>query len=536
MSVRLSDLQPGTDSSRRRRMDAPYGTNETFGKTVPLKDISSFKLSVLQVVLCEREVEAHEGSGANVVMGVGTSNGASTLQDKLDTTGGSNDFGCHKICGEAPLTDEIAAGWFGTTNVQNAADTDAQIRSYADGLTWTDLKDTADLDSFGTSCTAAAFPVGTFRWGWIIYAPIGKMTASVTLPAPECASGDGDCAETKTLYTKAGAMDSVMGASWGQSAETGSISDSPFTTGPAEESLFWVYGARGQQNMFSYRLSEPLTTVAGTTYTLSLAYDLEGIVNAYADAAQPTSPNSCYPDHPFRKIWPEDKGITNADGSAMKNDDGEVITDTHCCTTPTTPGLNRNDASDCQDWNIYSLMDKEFNAFDVGYLQLSPILTAATNTVWRQKYSLTVPEAVVSRAKDPIVFRDDAETAGLDCQMIIQLLYVTGSVDSPPASGNTPLAASIGLTLLLPRPALGAHGRRPHAARGQAGRRLCQDLRRALAVATPCEGPRAALDCGQRRHKPRRDVRRILGVLEVRVVGLGGTRGDDQGNERLQLL
>ena len=264
VKVKLSDLQPGAGAAARRRKSrmSYYGDASTAGATLPVKNIDSFKLSVLQVVLCERELEADTYSGVTSKMGVGTSNGAATLQEKVPGYRGSSafqDFGCQKICGEARLTDKIAAGWLGTTYVQDAPDTAEVISSYANNLTWTDLKNASDLDSFGESCTAAAFPVGTFRWGWVIYAPIGKIKASIQL------------SENQTLYTKPGAMDGAMGASWGHPPSTGALSPEAFTTGPAEESLFWVYGARAQRNFFSYRLSEPVTTVAGDTYTLSLA-------------------------------------------------------------------------------------------------------------------------------------------------------------------------------------------------------------------------------------------------------------------------
>ena len=110
-----------------------YGDASTAGATLPVKNIDSFKLSVLQVVLCEREVEANKDSGTAVHMGIGVSNGAATLQEKVPGYRGSSafqDFGCQKICGEAPLTDKIAAGWFETAYVQDAPDTAEVISSY----------------------------------------------------------------------------------------------------------------------------------------------------------------------------------------------------------------------------------------------------------------------------------------------------------------------------------------------------------------------------------------------------------------------
>jgi len=437
VKVKLSDLQPGAGAAARRRLNYPYGDASTAGATLPVKNIDSFKLSVLQVVLCEREPEATADSGADVLMGIGVSNGATSLQSKVPGYSGSSrfeDFGCQKICGEAPLTDKIAAGWFGTADVQDAPDTAEVISSYADSLAWTDLKNPSDLDSFGESCTAAAFPVGTFRWGWVIYAPIGKIKASIQL------------SENQTLYTKPGAMDGSMGAHWGVPPSTGALSPEAFTTGPAEESLFWVYGARGQQNFFSYRLSEPVTTVAGETYTLSLAFDLEGTVNAYAGVVQPTTPNNCYPDHPFKLVGPF---------SAWK------ISDSACCTAPATPAYDvpREALGQCSNWNIYTLMDREFNAFDVGYIQLSPILTAEQNTIWRQKYSMVIPAAAANRALHPIVYNsssiveksssrefDPVYSSGLDCTLALQLLYITDSDSILPQAGDQPLAASLGLT------------------------------------------------------------------------------------------
>ena len=421
--MKLSDLQPGAGAAARRRMSY-YGDASTAGATLPVKNIDSFKLSVLQVVLCEREVEANKYSGTAVHMGLGISNGAATLQGKVPRYSGSSafqDFGCQKICGEAPLTDKIAAGWFGTAHVQDAPDTAEVISSYANSLTWTDLKNASDLDSFGESCTAAAFPVGTFRWGWVIYAPIGKMKASIQL------------SENQTLYTKPAAMEAAMGASWGHPPSTGALSQEAFTTGPAEESLFWVYGARSQRNFFSYRLSEPVTTVAGETYTLSLAFDLEGVVNAYAGVLQPTTPNNCYPDHPFRTTWTG------------------TITDSACCTVPATPAYDvaEGEYGACFNWNIYTLMDREFNAFDVGYIQLSPILIAEQNTIWRQKYSMVIPAAAANRALDPIVYNSSSivyHSPGLDCTLALQLLYITDSDSVLPQAGDQPLAASLGLT------------------------------------------------------------------------------------------
>ena len=41
--------------------------------------------------------------------------------------------------------------------------------------------------------------------------------------------------------------------------------------------------------------------VSGNEYTLTLAFDLEGIVNAYAGVTQPSAP--CYPEHPFKLAW-----------------------------------------------------------------------------------------------------------------------------------------------------------------------------------------------------------------------------------------
>ena len=165
----------------------------------------------------------------------------------------------------------------------------------------------------------------------------------------------------------------------------------------------------------------------------------------YAGVLQPTTPNNCYPDHPFRKRWTDN-----------------TITDSACCTVPATPAYDvpEGEYGACFDWNIYTLMDREFNAFDVGYIQLSPILTAEQNTIWRQKYSMVIPAAAANRALNthPIVYNsssivyqssgeiDRGDSSGLDCTLALQLLYITDSDSVLPQAGDQPLAASLGLT------------------------------------------------------------------------------------------
>ena len=77
----------------RRRMEAPYGDANTTGSTASVKEITSFKVSPLQVVMCTEPPDSYEREGANTVMGVGVSNGAANILDQFDR------FNCAVICG-----------------------------------------------------------------------------------------------------------------------------------------------------------------------------------------------------------------------------------------------------------------------------------------------------------------------------------------------------------------------------------------------------------------------------------------------------
>merc|ERR550514_871468 len=178
---------------RRRRMDAPYGDANTQGSVAGIKEISSFKVSPLQIVMCTEPPEANRYEGQNTVMGVGVSNGAANIVDQFDR------YGCHVVCGRQ----------------------------------WKLNTDAASLANFGEQCKSNVFPAGTFTWGWVIWAPIAKMTASVTL------------ADGTVVRTKATDMNADAGADWGSSAEPAAVaSDSLTGGGAAEESMFWLYGAR----------------------------------------------------------------------------------------------------------------------------------------------------------------------------------------------------------------------------------------------------------------------------------------------------
>ena len=265
----------------------------------------------------------------------------------------------------------------------------------------------------------------------MIRAPIGKMTASVTLE-------DGT-----VVKTKATDMNAATGADWGSTAEPAAVATDSLTAGgAAEESLFWLYGARSQQNFFSFKMSEPMTMVSGNEYTLTLAFDLEGIVNAYAGVTQPSAP--CYPEHPFKLAWSSDR----PDG---------YYTDTACCAEMGTGGAGQppaapcatgdRDSCACESWNLYTIIDKSHNAIDVLYLQLSPILHTPSQTVWRQKYVTPLTDGQMSDnwMQGIVNPGGDSPTSADACFFVVQLLFVTAGAATPPAAGATAQAASINL-------------------------------------------------------------------------------------------
>ena len=123
--------------------------------------------------VCTEPPDSYEREGANTVMGVGVSNGAANILDQFDR------FNCHVICGRDWKSNgdaerdghKYTAGWFGTNDLMERDDTAAEVAKYADSLEWLDLKDADSLASFGYKCQSEAFPAGTYRWGWVIWAP-----------------------------------------------------------------------------------------------------------------------------------------------------------------------------------------------------------------------------------------------------------------------------------------------------------------------------------------------------------------------------
>ena len=237
-------------------------------------------------------------------------------------------FNCHVICGRDWKSNgdaerdghKYTAGWFGTNDLMERDDTAAEVAKYADSLEWLDLKDADSLASFGDKCKSEAFPGARTAGGWVIWAPIGKMTASITLE-------DGT-----VVKTKATDMSAATGADWGSTAEPAAVATVAHRRRRGGGVALLAVRARSQQNFFSFKMSEPMTMVSGNEYTLTLAFDLEGIVNAYAGVTQPSAP--CYPEHPFKLAWSSDR----PDG---------YYTDTACCAEMGTGGAGQPPAAPC---------------------------------------------------------------------------------------------------------------------------------------------------------------------------------------------
>ena len=89
----------------------------------------------------------------------------------------------------------------------------------------------------------------------------------------------------------------------------------------------------------------------------------------------------------------------------------------------------------CKDWNLYTLIDRSFNAIDVGYIQFSPLIHRPTASTWRQKYRVDLPADWIPSGTTPIVLLDAPP-----CSVTLQLLLIG---EAAPTTSDTPLAAVI---------------------------------------------------------------------------------------------
>jgi len=423
LRIAMMSLEDAGAGGGRRSSEGPYGDAGTRGATVAPSNISSFKVAPLQVVLCAAPLAASEHKSRSQLMGV-RGGGAASIQENMEK------FNCSVVCGaEEDLGP--AASWWDGQQVWDMAPSD--VKAYADGLRWVDLKSEESRAQFEQSCSNSGLPAATWHWGWIVYAPVYRMTASVPLPN-----------STKALHTRATNFGARMSPTWGLSPAQAVLTDHNMETGPAEEATFYTYDAGQKGNFFTYQLSQPLATTAGGAYSLTMAVELDGMLNAYSGVVQPTA-GGCYPDHPFE--------MKQREGSST-----QYVTDATCCTccevwnaggtacaTPGAAGLadlveNGDSAKGCRcnDWNLYSLMDKHHNAIDVSYLQMIPLVLAPSEAVWRHEYAATSGSLVPATTNlERVVLPPHAP----NCTLVVQLLFVTPGAGSPPAAGDLPVGS-----------------------------------------------------------------------------------------------
>jgi len=411
-----------SDASGKRRQrrdyivahEMRYGDAKTGAGTAPVPDIESFKVAILEIVMCKKAVTADEGSSVAMKMGLGTANGANTVKEQYEK------FDCETLCEASPgaaAKDTYATGWHetNTETLQKQTDTQARVDNYEKTLDWLDLKDPDSLAAFKDKCKSTSFPTGTYHWGWVVYAPIGKMKASIKVD------------EDRTLYTHASEMEGKAVLNGDSSVSAAAMSEKSFLEGPSDETSFWVADSGNmQQNFYSYTLTEPLTMLPGEDYTLSLAFDLESVVDGFAGVSQPCS----YPDHPCDRS-------TGFTGEKYENGMSGMTEETMCRDLAYVD-WTRLPASDClqsaynkdqkqyDEWRLYSLLDHSFNAIDVGYLQLTPLLHKASDEIWRQRYSLDLNlELAAARENNGLSFMSGESIVQprRGCEAVVQLLY-----------------------------------------------------------------------------------------------------------------
>ena len=406
--------------------DGRYGDKTTGASTIPVADIESFKLAILEVVMCKKPLVGQRRKSVASAMGLGTANAAGSVREEY------TNFECETLCESAPgaaIKDTFATGG----HASNAAhlwgynDTQARVDKYEQTLDFMDFKDPKSLAAFKDKCKSTSFSAGTYHWGWVIYSPVGKIKATIAVD------------KTRTLYTHKSSMEGKAVLTGDAGVTAAAMSKKSFLEGPADETSFYVADSgSNQQNFYTYALTEPLTMKAGEAYTLSLAFDLESLVDAFAGLHQPCS----YPDHPC------DRGHGRFGEQFLNGMSGEME-DTRGCQDLAYSDWTRLPPSECvtkyndswlkgygtkktqaDEWNLNTLMDHNFNAFDIGYLQLTPLLHKSSDEIWRQRYSIDL-SLDVAKGREAQGQNWMSGSSIIDprrgCEGVIQLLYALPS-------------------------------------------------------------------------------------------------------------